>query len=250
MRRARAIERGGEEAKKKEAREEVPADKVRDAPALARELRWRLRMAMGVRSDGEEDEVGVSLRGVGAVVASGKRKRGESTTAMSGHLPKTEYTRGKGRRESEIEDQNGEDSASSRFRHFVPKRWDAYRSEAVTEGQKRQQVSHDWIPYSDLVDGNGRADKTKSNNSWTERWMRWDASADANADEEGVKGDGESAKVSAAKEEDETDAAVPVALDEFDVERRHEVLVRVRRTAKGLERQRIERTVELWERAE
>jgi F-box/leucine-rich repeat protein 10/11 len=49
---ARIIERGPEVAKK-EARENVPADRVKDPSLLARELRWRVRSAAGVDSDCE-----------------------------------------------------------------------------------------------------------------------------------------------------------------------------------------------------
>jgi F-box and leucine-rich repeat protein 10/11 len=49
---ARIIERGSEQAKK-EARENVPGDRVKDPGLLARELRWRVRSAAGVDSDAE-----------------------------------------------------------------------------------------------------------------------------------------------------------------------------------------------------
>lgn len=49
---ARTIERGSEAAKK-EARENVPVDRVKDPGLLARELRWRVRMAAGSDSDAE-----------------------------------------------------------------------------------------------------------------------------------------------------------------------------------------------------
>ena len=49
------------EAARKEAKDAVPIDKVKDAPALARELRWRVRNARGV-SSGDEG-TGGSKRG-------------------------------------------------------------------------------------------------------------------------------------------------------------------------------------------
>ena len=55
---ARTIERGTEQAKRV-AKEEVPGDRVKDAPALARELRWRVRAANGW---GSEDEGGAKGR--------------------------------------------------------------------------------------------------------------------------------------------------------------------------------------------
>ena len=47
---ARTIERGTESARR-QAKEEVPGDRIKDAPALARELRWRARHAAGYSSD-------------------------------------------------------------------------------------------------------------------------------------------------------------------------------------------------------
>jgi hypothetical protein len=41
------------DAARKESRDAVPTDKVKDAPALARELRWRVRNARGVSSGDE-----------------------------------------------------------------------------------------------------------------------------------------------------------------------------------------------------
>ncbi|KAJ3723511.1 jumonji protein [Lentinula guzmanii] len=62
----RVLERGSVQAKK-EAKEQIPHDRVKDGPALARELAWRLRHASGNASD---DEHTTSTNGVGY-----KRKR-------------------------------------------------------------------------------------------------------------------------------------------------------------------------------
>lgn len=43
----------GPDMPKKEAKDNVPSDRVKDAPALARELRWRLRLARYGTSDGD-----------------------------------------------------------------------------------------------------------------------------------------------------------------------------------------------------
>jgi F-box/leucine-rich repeat protein 10/11 len=51
---ARIMERGTEAARK-EAREQVPGDRIKDAPALARELRWRIKQIAGHASDGEDE---------------------------------------------------------------------------------------------------------------------------------------------------------------------------------------------------
>ncbi|TFK25004.1 JmjC domain-containing histone demethylation protein 1 [Coprinopsis marcescibilis] len=61
----RILERGSEQAKK-EVKEQIPVDRVKDAPALARELRWRARLALGNTSADEQD---------GAAANGAKRKR-------------------------------------------------------------------------------------------------------------------------------------------------------------------------------
>ncbi|KAF8271808.1 jumonji protein [Lactarius quietus] len=48
----RAMERSPESVKR-DIRDQVPGDKVKDAPAVARELRWRVRLAGGYTSDGD-----------------------------------------------------------------------------------------------------------------------------------------------------------------------------------------------------
>ncbi|KAJ4480470.1 jumonji protein [Lentinula edodes] len=54
----RALERGSVQTKK-EAKEQIPHDRVKDGPALARELAWRLRHASGNVSDDEYAPNGV-----------------------------------------------------------------------------------------------------------------------------------------------------------------------------------------------
>lgn len=49
----RTMERGSEPAKR-DAKDQVPSDRVKDPAALARELRWRIRLAGGATSDDED----------------------------------------------------------------------------------------------------------------------------------------------------------------------------------------------------
>lgn len=49
----RTLEHGSEQAKK-EVKDQIPADRVKDAAATARELRWRSNLAGGYTSDGED----------------------------------------------------------------------------------------------------------------------------------------------------------------------------------------------------
>lgn len=81
---ARILETGSDAAKK-EAKESIPADRVKDGPAVARELRWRVKQAMGYASD---DEGGKSAP------VGNKRKRVENGGEIS------------------------------HFRNFKPKTWD------------------------------------------------------------------------------------------------------------------------------
>ena len=79
----RIIERGTDQAKR-ESREQVPAERVKDAAAMARELRWRARIAAGYRSDDESDD-GVATNGLTLNGVRSKRKRLEVQHAEGGH---------------------------------------------------------------------------------------------------------------------------------------------------------------------
>ncbi|KAJ7070349.1 jumonji superfamily protein [Mycena belliarum] len=82
----RILERGSDQAKK-EVKEQIPADRVKDPAAVARELRWRVRLAAGNASDDEGSAVKTNGTGV-------KRKR-----AL-------------------------EDDHRPRFKNFRPRQWD------------------------------------------------------------------------------------------------------------------------------
>ncbi|KAG6845029.1 hypothetical protein H0H87_001366 [Tephrocybe sp. NHM501043] len=81
---------GSNDAAKKEVKEQIPSDRIKDAAATARELRWRLKLACGNTSEDESSTKGK---------ANGKRKR---TTSLS---PAVEQSR-------------------ETFRNFRPKCWD------------------------------------------------------------------------------------------------------------------------------
>ncbi|CAG8694910.1 13585_t:CDS:2, partial [Acaulospora colombiana] len=82
---ARIMERGSEAAKK-EARENVPADKVKDPSILARELRWRVRNAAGVDSDaelgGDDANIMPIKRELGSSRETAKRRKREDGTSL------------------------------------------------------------------------------------------------------------------------------------------------------------------------
>lgn len=169
---ARILETGTEQAKK-EVREQIPADRIKDAPAAARELRWRAKLALGYSSDDE---------GTG-----GTRKAKKSVTPPVGFKRK------------HVEDHD----EIAYFRNFKPKPWDAVV--AVKKEANQTRVS--------------KAARPSDGDEWTSRWV---TEADAKDEEE----------------------------EEATVESCQEVVVKVRRTVKGLERQRIERTIEDWTWAE
>ncbi|KAL5529550.1 hypothetical protein ACEPAG_5535 [Sanghuangporus baumii] len=197
--------------RRKEAKEAVPSDRVKDAPALARELRWRVRLAYHGSSDAEDDG-GVE----GSVRAGVKRKRKAGVGAHA---------------ESGSPSENGhnhyEPSPEPRFRNFEPKRWDAYNVQSTVEDRVRRRVPEGRkpppLPSSDTGSPGARAD-------WAQTWLDFN---DANEGKE--NGNGKS----------ETEVDIETVQPEVVVKR--EIMTRVRRTERGLERQRVERIIEVWE---
>lgn len=150
---SRIIERGSEAAKK-ESKENVPGEKVKDAPAAARELRWRAKHALGYTSDTEGD-----------------------------------YTH---------DDRCGgiAQTPAVVFKNFFPKKWDR-----IVDEDAREEVTK------------VRALRPDSLDEWVTTWPT------------GWQDDG---------------------AGEAEVLKRRKVLFRVRKTESGIERQRIERTIEDW----
>ncbi|EPQ58517.1 jumonji protein [Gloeophyllum trabeum ATCC 11539] len=160
---ARTMERGTEQAKR-EAKEQVPGDRVKDASALARELRWRVQQARGHLSDDEDS--GGSAR---------KRKHGEMDSA---------------------------DDGTPMFKHFKPRSWDRVLAQPKETLQK-------------VIKGRKPPDEDTWNSDWIDHLS--DSAMDT--------GEG----------------------DELELRRRRDVVIKFRRTEKGLERHRVERVVEEWE---
>jgi len=159
---ARTLE-GGSEKARKEVRDQIPSDRIKDAPAMARELRWRLRLAAGYPSDDEGSQ---------GVRKMNKRKRGSSSV--------------------------GSQDRFTPFKHFKPKAWDS-----VTELKAMEETKPE------------RRRRPEDGENWVEQWT-----------EERMGGaDGS---------------------EDAEVRRRRDVVVKVRKTAKGVEKQQIERIVEEW----
>lgn len=169
---ARAIERGTEQAKR-EAKEHVPLDRVKDAPALARELRWRARLVAGYESDDD----------------GGTRRK-----AKTGSEPTLNGIGNKRKRANE-------DDVSGLFRNFKPKTWEQVASIPV---ETESRVVKARKPPPDDTD-------------WTVGWREWKEEL-----------------------EDAEDG------QQAEMERRREVIVKVRKTNFGVERQRVERIWEDW----
>jgi len=159
------LEQGAEPAKK-EVREQIPHDRIKDAPALVRELRWRVKHAAGYTSD-DEDEPGRQLSSL-----KRKRKRSES---VSGDVP--------------------------RFRNFKPKGWD----KVVESCGEPEQLMLRLRRPSD------------NDEEWTEKWI----------------------------EDAQTNGGEEIG-EEASMQRTNITIVKVRKTADGLEKERIERSVERW----
>ena len=163
---ARAMERGTEAAKR-EAKENVPSDRVKDAPAMARELRWRVRLAAGAMSD--DEDLGRPIQK--NMVNGHKRKRSP-----------------------------GGASAGVQFRNFQPKGWDIVNELPRESGERVVNVHP-----PDTTD------------RWEQDWTDWK--------EEFEEGD---------------------AKEQAAVEKSRDVIIKVRKTDSGVERQRIERVTEKW----
>lgn len=113
----------GSDAAKKEVREQIPSERVKDPAVVARELRWRARLAAGYSSD---DEVGgkKSVNGLRGM----KRKRPPSV------------------------DQS--DREPVRFKNFVPKNWDRVTEEECIMEEKvlKTNIPEDlstWMPVNE-----------------------------------------------------------------------------------------------------
>ncbi|KAF5387004.1 hypothetical protein D9615_001759 [Tricholomella constricta] len=134
---ARVLE-GVNEHGKKDVKEQIPSERVKDAPAVARELRWRLRFAGGYTS---EDDSGHKSRKSDAK----KRKR---TSSASPTL----------------------DETSGPFKNFRPKLWDSFVEkstdlETKSERGRRPQDDESWVEHwtdANIADGAGEMAEVES----------------------------------------------------------------------------------------
>ena len=92
----------GPDSLKRDVRDQVPNDKVKDAPTVARELRWRVRLAQGYTSDGDQSGQFKSREPMAKEVGRKRKRDPEFSQAVQG---------------------------DSKFRNFQPKIWEAMAEE-------------------------------------------------------------------------------------------------------------------------
>jgi hypothetical protein len=105
----RITERGSEQAKR-DAKEAVPADRIKDAAAMARELRWRVKQAAGYGSDDEGTNSKTIVNGCAHGV---KRKRVASEPI---------------------------DVQTPRFKNYRPRRWECVME--LPSGNEKLVLNH------------------------------------------------------------------------------------------------------------
>ncbi|KAL0569808.1 JmjC domain-containing histone demethylation protein 1 [Marasmius crinis-equi] len=172
---SRILERGSDNAKK-EVKDQVPHDRVKDPSAMARELRWRIQHALHGSSEDEASDSGGSAPRNGAR----KRKRTRSESVV-------------------------EPSGPPKFKNFRPKPWDA-----VQESTKDPETRKLHVEKPEM---NG--------DKWMQEWVSdWKDLNDTETD--------------------------PAGEPQAEVKLRETVMTKLRKTAKGLERERIQRVVEDW----
>ncbi|ELU43885.1 JmjC domain-containing histone demethylation protein [Rhizoctonia solani AG-1 IA] len=135
----RMIERGGKE-KEKEAKEQIPGDRVREPGALARELRWRVRNARGIDSDSEGPSTSSPVPPTNGATAGAKRKRTETpipastSTSVSTSAPvPVPAPSAPNAAPAPVQAEEEKMESPVMFRNFVPRKWtEVRRDSAVT----------------------------------------------------------------------------------------------------------------------
>lgn len=226
----------------KEAKEAVPFSYVEDPSSLAREFRWRLKLAIdgdeGGSSDAEEeyDVVGTKRK---VLPASAKAGQGQGKRVKIENEPTPSPTT----RQVEVKV----------FRNFRPKRWDYVHESGSATGQEElgmeskasgsdvilrravpKQVTIPPAPSegTSAVNGNG----TSSSPSWE----IWNSLLDGT---DPLLANGSSAPMDVDISGPSTSSSQHSA---NRVHRHTETLVKLRRTEKGFERQIVERVLENW----
>jgi hypothetical protein len=163
----------------RESKEAIPSDKIRDAPALARELRWRVRLALGGDS-GDEGSKSHPKQAASSKIATSssqgvKRKRpspaGDDSETVNGDAQGS-----------------GPPQQMQKFRHFKPRAWDAERRLPTVRGTVERQVPGKVCKFEEDVKTNGGVESGGY-------WLDWhgdasgnsSASSSGNGSEDGTK---------------------------------------------------------------
>lgn len=127
---------------RKEARDMVPVDKVHDAPALARELRWRLKAVLDGGSG--EETAKPKLMGNGAPPPRSKHSTPTASSANGSKKRKREVREGS----------EGSTQSIGMFRNFTPRPWDTVsRTDGELSRAARVKLPQEWGVGSDGRDG-------------------------------------------------------------------------------------------------
>lgn len=124
---SRILERSSStESARRDTKDQIPGT-IKDPTALARELRWRVRLAAGHDSDDELESPFTSLKDKGNGSANGKAS--SSGTPAAANPLKRKRGAGVDRAASTSSDPNG--AQRPRFKGFIPRDWDQVESKAV-----------------------------------------------------------------------------------------------------------------------
>ncbi|KAG8907568.1 JmjC domain-containing histone demethylation protein 1 [Tulasnella sp. 417] len=137
---ARLIESTANDSTKKETRDMVPPDKVPDAPALARELRWRLRLLLDGESGDEKPTKQANGHGIAANGGARNKRSGSSNAAAGNKRKRLANDERAGSQETMLSD-----SAGGIFRNYTPRPWESVKkTEGAVSRRSAVPLPEDW----------------------------------------------------------------------------------------------------------
>lgn len=133
---ARLIENTANDSTKKETKDMVPADKVPDPPALARELRWRLRLLLDGESGDEKPTKQVN--GHGIVNGGARSKRSTPSNGVKRKRLANDERAGS-------QDTMLSDSAGGIFKNYTPRPWESVKkTDGLVLKRSAVPLPEDW----------------------------------------------------------------------------------------------------------
>lgn len=138
---SRIIERSSSsEAARKDSKEQVPGT-IKDPTALARELRWRVRLAAGNDTDDElESPFSLKDKASTSAATSTNGKRSSATPLA----PATVVMSSMKRKRGEVDERATASAHGPRFKGFIPRQWDQMDLRNIEDGRV------DLVEISDL----------------------------------------------------------------------------------------------------